>query len=57
MQMFSSYKPDIENTDVSSIFIEDDEIWVGSHDYINSKCISKLNVKLEFQEPIILNRR
>ena len=45
MQMFSSFKPDIENTDISSIYIEDDEIWVGSHDYINSKGISKLKCK------------
>ena len=45
MQIFSSYKPDIENIDVSSIFIEDNEIWVGSQDFIKSKGVSKLNVQ------------
>ena len=52
---------DITNIDVSSLILFDDNLYIGSRDYVESKCISKLNLssfntnQFYFEEIINMN--
>ena len=43
MQVFSKYFPDISNYEISSLAYGNDNLWIGSSDYINSKGIVDFN--------------
>ena len=43
MQIFNSMIPDIDNIDVSAIGIHEDDMYIGSRDYINSKGLTRFN--------------
>ena len=45
MQVFSRYFPDINNIGVSSLAYSNDNLWIGSLDYINSKGIVDFNLQ------------
>ena len=45
METLSPIIPDIDNTDVLSLFNSGDQLWIGSYDYIRSKGISRLDIR------------
>ena len=45
MESLSPIIPDIENTDVLSIFYSGEDMWIGSNDYIRSQGISNLDIR------------
>ena len=45
MESLSPIIPDIENTDVLSIFYSGEDLWIGSNDYIRSQGISNLDIR------------
>ncbi|MFL2983750.1 MAG: hypothetical protein ACJZ12_05100 [Candidatus Neomarinimicrobiota bacterium] len=53
MQSFSQINSDIINTDVSSLYLYDDNLYIGSQDYVNSKGISKLSLRSFSSEQFI----
>ena len=61
MQVFTSYTSDIINTDVSSLFFENDQLWIGSLNFIFSKGITTLDVRnnyiqsYQFEQTINMN--
>jgi ligand-binding sensor domain-containing protein len=44
VEIFSPIKMGISNTDVSSLFLDNGKLWIGSSDYESSKGISWLNI-------------
>ena len=44
VEIFYPIKTGISNTDVSSLFLDNDKLWIGSIDYESSKGISWLNI-------------
>jgi ligand-binding sensor domain-containing protein len=45
MKVFSKYIPDINNIEISSLANGDDNLWIGSSDYISSKGIVNFNLQ------------
>tara|TARA_B100000579_G_scaffold94832_1_gene74965 strand:+ start:1419 stop:3047 length:1629 start_codon:yes stop_codon:yes gene_type:complete len=45
METLSPVIPDIDNTDVLSLYKSVDQLWIGSYDFISSKGISKLDMR------------
>ncbi|MFL2998283.1 MAG: hypothetical protein ACJZ1Q_06035 [Candidatus Neomarinimicrobiota bacterium] len=45
MQVFSKYIPDISNYEISSLAYGNDNLWIGSSDYINSRGIVNFNFR------------
>ena len=61
MQSFKQINSDVTNIDISSLILYNDNLYIGSRDYVESKCISKLNLssfnsdQFYFEEIINMN--
>ncbi len=50
MEIFSPISTSIINTDINTIFDDDEYFWIGSQDYITSRGISKLNMHTKISQ-------